>query len=170
MSEYTLIDRNYTSFLEEVETLFTEKIKNIIEDINLKETYDLIEDLIKSADKNRIQTFSSGNKFLKIIETDDDKEMLISCRKCNEEDVIELLDTVNTIYTLKIVDRICHQGLSIHFDETASNILFSYKFLDEHKYVLMNNYKIISDTLNNYNYILWLLSIVGDTLFEFSDD
>ena len=37
MSEYTLIDKNYNSFLKEVETLFIEKIKNIIEDIDLKE-------------------------------------------------------------------------------------------------------------------------------------
>lgn len=170
MTAYTLIDRNYNSFLEEVELLFIEKIKNIIEDINLKETYDFVETLIKDDEsKNRI-IFSSGNKFLKLIETAIDNEILICCKKCNEEDIIELLDSTNPIYTLKIVDRICYRGLSIHFDENASNIMFSYKFLEEHKYVLIKNYKIITDTFNDYNYILWLLSIVGDTLFEFSDD
>lgn len=178
MSEYTLIDKNYTSFVNEVETLFIDKIKNIIEDINLKETYNHIEDLIKNADNKQKQTFSNNNEFLTLIEFDEDREILISCNECNEEDIIELLDTDSQIYSLKLIDRICHQGLSIHFDKTSSHIIFSSKFFPgEHKYILMNNYQIIEDTfisksndLNGYTYILWLLSLVGDALFEFSDE
>lgn len=163
---YTLNERYYNSFLEEQKLLFTNKLKNIIEDINLKETYDYILDFIEN-EEEPIETLYSGAKALKIEGNEEYEKILITCRECNEKDVLDILSLEDKIYSIKIIDKICHRNLSIHFNENLDGIVLSYKFLDEHKYILIRNYEIIVDKLNDYDYVLWLLTVIGDTLFEF---
>lgn len=168
-NSYTLDERYFFSFLKEKQLLFENKIKGIIEDINLKELYNYILDLINNSEDESIETLYGGDKAFKISAYEEYEEILIYSKECNEEDILELLSLEDKVYSIKIIERICHRNLSIHFDENVNNIVFSYRFIDEHKYILMRNYKILVDKLNDYDYVLWLLSVIGDFLFEFEE-
>lgn len=169
MGEYTLVSKNYLTFLEGVESLFLEKFKNIVDDLNLKEMYNDVISFIENASSENIEILYDDKKALKLTYENEYQEILISCRECIEDDILKILDTSETIYSILITDRICHNGFNVHFDEHVKNIVLSRKFLGEHNYTLIKDNRIVSDSLKDFNHILWLLSIIGDYLYEFED-
>lgn len=171
---YNLTDRVYISFENEVQELFLKKIKFIIEAMNFKHTYDTVLDFLTNNEKdeieNNIEILYSGAKALRFDGNNEYEHILVAIAENIDNEIVNILDIDNEIYGLKIIDRICHKNLSIYFDEEQENILFSFRFLDEHKYILIKDSKIVKDTSNDFYHILWLISVIGDCLFEFSEE
>lgn len=173
MSEYTLYDRYYNVFVRETENLFVKKIKELFDDVKLKQTYDYIQNKLSYDSNNyEIVNIMENLKGIQMLGEKPYEELVLSCRECIEKDIISLFEnTTEPIYTLKIVDRIWYKGLSVHFDKSERNIVLSYKSIDSLQYILLKDYKIIEDTFyqDEYKYILLILSFVFDFLYEFED-
>lgn len=166
---YNLADKTYVSFENEVEQLFLDKIKFITEVMDFKDTYDSVLEYLDDSDKNEIQveTLYSGAKALRFNGSNDYECVLLGVCENISDKYINRLNIDKPVYGLKIIDRICHKNLHIYFDEEQKNILFSFS-LDE-QYILIKNFKMVKCTSNDFSHILWLLSVIGDCMFEFTE-
>jgi len=172
--KYTLSDTIYKKYLEEVKELFVSKLFHLIEEIPLKEVHDDIIECLETFEESDIEILFDGKKALKYCNDNEWGEFLITANEKIDDTISEILKTDKQIYSIKIVDRYYkyHVNTVIYFDEACETILFSDRFIDNHKYILIKNKKIVEYSTNEFDdlsYYLLILSVMGDLLFDFHE-
>lgn len=170
--KYTLSDTIYKKYLQEVKELFMSKLFNLIEELPLKEAYDHIINSLNTIEESELETLYNGQKALKFLNDNEWEEFLITADEKIDDVISEILKTDKPIYSIKISDRYYKYNVNtvIYFDEDCETVLFSDRFIDNHKYIFIKNKKIVeysTHEFDDWSYNLLILSVMGDLLFDF---
>ena len=172
--KYTLSDTIYKKYLQDVKELFTSKLLNLIEEIPLKDVYDYILGCLETFEESELETLYDGRKALKFCNDNEWEEFLITANEKIDDVISDVLKTDKQIYSIKIADRVYKYNVDtvIYFDESCEIVLISERFIDNHKYILIKDKKIVEYSTNEFDdwsYYLLILSVMGDLLFDFEE-
>lgn len=174
-NKYTLSKRYQLTYLNRKEKNFIETIINMLTDIDFNQLYDFVTELIDGEYGECDYKYFGNKKYLKMT-FDDNDETNIYVRPIysNEENIKyikQYYSLDNEIRGLRIADHITSFNLEIYADYTLTNIVFNSDATCENKnLIIKDKHNIIYNNFNDLDYIVWIISVVGDYLFEFEKE
>lgn len=177
IKEYTLINRYYNNYIKEKEELFLEKINMLLCDLDFSSAHDYIKSVINNeVEGYDFKLLENNKRYLVFTSEDGSDSVYIRTIDSNEKNIEKMLKITNNPEDLKgiiFIDNTQNSNshLEIYIDNYMDNIIFKKESLSGIKMIhIKNKREIITDTLDNYEYILWALSAIGDIFFEFSEE
>lgn len=173
-NEYTLVEKYYSKYQENKEKNFINVILDMLADIEFEYLHQFVDELIQSKNEGcEFQVFGDKN-YLKLSFDDCDRQNLyirpINNAECNMSYIKEYYKLDEEIKGVRIADHISSFNLEIYADSSLDNVVFNTNATGEHKNLLITNKsKIRYNNFDDFDYIIWLVSILGDYLFEFEE-
>lgn len=172
---YTLNEKYLKEYKRKKEQLFIDNIVGLLEDLRFSEFYNHVYNAIES--KNVFYNFENlnGKTYLKLL-FDEYGDRGIALRpifknKSLSADIEKYLDDNKNINGIRVSDQINSYRLNIYCSDDLNTIILDCDDTGRNKTLIIKNKKeIINCNFEDFDYELWLLSTIGDYMYDFEEN
>lgn len=175
LKKYTLRERYVEGYKKKKEELFIDNCITLLEDINFSNLHKHISEAIEKNDENYNFENINSHTYLSILFSEyNDRGLYLKPTTQDDKFIIDAKEKLNYEYDLKgirVFDRINDYQFNVYCSDDL-NVVAITKY-DVHGYralMIRDKSKILGDEFGDFDYELWILSAIGDALYEFTED
>lgn len=171
---YTLSEKYLEEYKIKKEQLFIDNLVGLLEDLRFSEFFNHISDAIEGKDDFFNVVDIGDKKYLKLLfEGYGDRGICLRPIAETESlhlDIVNHLDNTKNIKGIRISDQINSYKLNIYCSDDLNTIILNINDVEKTKSLFIKNKnKIVNCNNEDFDYELWLLSTIGDCMYDFEE-